>query len=53
MKDVVKETLAHPIATAFIIYAFGSAIASIISATKGTPFKPFIDVSKVSFEKKQ
>ena len=44
MKDIVKETLNHPFATAFIIGALGTAIASIVSAARGVPCKPLIDV---------
>jgi len=45
MKDTVKEILAHPIATILIVGAIASAVASIVSATKGVPIKPLVDIS--------
>lgn len=44
MKEVVKEVLAHPIATLIVVGAVGSAIAGIVSAAKGTT-EPIVRVS--------
>lgn len=45
MKEIMKQMLEHPFATVIILGAVGSAIASIVSAARGIPIKPLIDVS--------
>ena len=43
MKDTVRQMLEHPIATVIVLGAIGTAIASIVSAARGVPCKPFVD----------
>ena len=45
MKEVVKEMLAHPIASLVIIGAIGSAAANIVRAAKGCPKSPFVGLN--------
>lgn len=44
MKDVVGKILEHPFATMAIIFASGSAIATVVNAIKGTKLDPVIKV---------
>ena len=45
MKEVVKEMLAHPIASLVVIGAIGSAVADVARAVKGNPKGPVIGLT--------
>ena len=45
MKDIVKEVLAHPIATVLVLGAIGTFVVNIVGAAKGISMQPLVDVS--------
>ena len=47
MKDLCKTALAHPFATVVVVGAVARGVATIITAARGKPIEPVVQVKTV------